>query len=703
MKKGKVIRKGLAAIIALSMLSSTVVIANNSSEESYRQIASSEMQYETNSEHVGAEIYKAFDNNTSTFWDSAWEEGDKGLGETPIEIVVEFNEPQNVTKMEYTPRQDYNLNGMILKYNINAIDAIGDEITLVSNGTWDNDASMKEAVINHEEKIQSITIEILEGSLGGGVSATAATAAEFSFYETVKVASMSQDALAVNEGEAKSLEIVGYENDAVTWTTSNQSVAEVNEDGLVTGVAEGTALITGVTEDNAEAICTVSVSATVAPLRENMVLVFEDNFDGDSLDSSKWNNWCVDLKEEGLFRYGNSPDITVHPDNVEVADGTLRLLGTKEDTTFDSVTSSYRSAMVQTRDIFEPTYGYLEVMVKFADVAGTNPAVWTMPTVDEENGGWLWGDADNFGAEIDILERPHPEGSASYAGLDDQYWITMHYDNYEFTNHTKYHAMPELENPYEWHTFGMYWTEESIEFLLDGEVVATQTDDVPNMAEILILSYGMGGWIGEIADEDLPAVMEVDYVRWYQDMDDVTSETKLNVTEAELEVAEELQLEAITVPENADIVESWVSSNDDVATVSDNGLVKAISSGTATITMTTIKGDVSTCVVTVTDVSDGDGDGDADGNPDGNVDGDGEVGNPDANEDGDGESNPNVDGDGEADLEDPDAENGESEDADKENPKTGDNARVLLIWGTMIASFTAILVLPFIKKLKKGM
>ena len=182
--------------------------------------------------------------------------------------------------------------------------------------------------------------------------------------------------------------------------------------------------------------------------REGYELVFEDNFNGNVLDSSKWNNWCVDLAQSSPFRYGNTPDVAVHPDNAYVQDGTLRLLGSKEETTFDGQTSHYRSGMVQTRDKFEPLYGYMETMIKIPDVAGTNPAIWTMPQAGANSGEWLWGDADNFGAEIDILERPHPEGSASYAHLTDKYQITIHYDNYAFTNHDKFHTEPTLNNPY---------------------------------------------------------------------------------------------------------------------------------------------------------------------------------------------------------------------------------------------------------------
>ena len=65
----------------------------------------------------------------------------------------------------------------------------------------------------------------------------------------------------------------------------------------------------------------------------------------------------------------------------------------------------------------------------------------------------------------------------------------------------------------------MEWTPDYIKFIVDDEVKAIQNKDVPNTPEIFILSYGLGGWIGQIDDTGLPAEMEVDYVRWYQSVD----------------------------------------------------------------------------------------------------------------------------------------------------------------------------------------
>lgn len=513
MKQNRQLSIFFMGALMCGLLSAPVFAAGG--QASVSRIPASELSFEANSEHVAAEIDKAFDLDKNTFWDAAWSEGDKGLGEKPVRIHIKFNRPKDVEKFIYIPRQDDNPNGMILEYSLTGILDNGQEKSLVHKGIWGNNHDAKELIIEGTDKFSALSFTITKGSYLHTISETSAAAAEFEIFENKQELRISSSSLALKAGSSRQLSLENTD-ETVVWSSNNPNVAMVDTDGKVSAKQEGTATITATASTGAAAVCEVSVSSEQAPERKGMKLVFEDNFDGDSLDSAKWNNWCVDLKTSGLFRYGNSPDVVVHPDNAYVKDGTLRLLGSKEITKFDGISSNYRSGMVQTRDKFESRHGYIEAMVKIPEAAGTNPAVWMMPQIDDEKGGWRWGDAENFGAEIDILERPHPEGGAEYAELADKYWVTMHYDNYEYKLHKKYHTKPTLAAPERWHKFGIEWTPESIKFMRDGEVVAVQDKDVPNMPEIFILSYGLGGWIGQIADESLPAEMQVDYVRWYQ-------------------------------------------------------------------------------------------------------------------------------------------------------------------------------------------
>lgn len=76
----------------------------------------------------------------------------------------------------------------------------------------------------------------------------------------------------------------------------------------------------------------------------------------------------------------------------------------------------------------------------------------------------------------------------------------------------------------------------------------------------------------------------------------------LNETQKTLELGGEFALVAAIAPENATNKKvTWNSSNKEVATVSEDGLVKGVSAGTATITATTVDGNkTTTCEITVT-------------------------------------------------------------------------------------------------------
>ena len=92
-----------------------------------------------------------------------------------------------------------------------------------------------------------------------------------------------------------------------------------------------------------------------------------------------------------------------------------------------------------------------------------------------------------------------------------------------------------------------------------------------------------------------------------QDEAEVHPVTAITISPASLnmKVAETRQLTATVLPANAsDPAVKWVSTNKNVVTVDENGMVKAVSAGTANIKVSSLDGsNVSqTCKVTVTEV-----------------------------------------------------------------------------------------------------
>ena len=78
---------------------------------------------------------------------------------------------------------------------------------------------------------------------------------------------------------------------AVTWSSSNASVASVDENGLVKGLSEGTATIMAKAGEKS-ATCEVTVRPSVYEVERAVLVAFYDALDGDHWKNNT--NWCSD-------------------------------------------------------------------------------------------------------------------------------------------------------------------------------------------------------------------------------------------------------------------------------------------------------------------------------------------------------------------------------------------------------------------------
>ena len=70
---------------------------------------------------------------------------------------------------------------------------------------------------------------------------------------------MDTESVEINESATRQLSLRTTVNGTVTWTSSDENVATVNTNGVVTGINAGTAQITATAPNGARAICTVTV------------------------------------------------------------------------------------------------------------------------------------------------------------------------------------------------------------------------------------------------------------------------------------------------------------------------------------------------------------------------------------------------------------------------------------------------------------
>ena len=137
---------------------------------------------------------------------------------------------------------------------------------------------------------------------------------------TITAITLDKTTLAIQQGESGKLTASvtpANSTEALTWTSSNKSVATVAADGTVTAVAPGTAVITAAASSGVKATCTVTVSKralSTQPLYEDsnvkisFVRIERDKYDADEavlyLDvtnkmSSKITFQCVALNLNG--------------------------------------------------------------------------------------------------------------------------------------------------------------------------------------------------------------------------------------------------------------------------------------------------------------------------------------------------------------------------------------------------------------------
>jgi beta-glucanase (GH16 family) len=123
------------------------------------------------------------------------------------------------------------------------------------------------------------------------------------------------------------------------------------------------------------------LSGLELPIPGNWQLEFEDNFDGSSLDGTKWHlgqHWSGMAGAAGLA-----------PENVTVSNGKLQIKSEQRSVTYGGVTKSYAAGEVSSLFNFRQQHGFFEARVKYPAVTGLWPAFWLMP--DRGNYGWKDG------------------------------------------------------------------------------------------------------------------------------------------------------------------------------------------------------------------------------------------------------------------------------------------------------------------------
>ncbi|WP_038160386.1 glycoside hydrolase family 16 protein [Verrucomicrobium sp. BvORR106] len=228
-------------------------------------------------------------------------------------------------------------------------------------------------------------------------------------------------------------------------------------------------------------------------------LVWQDEFDGQVLDATKWAVRAPGLRESAM----------ISAENVSL-DGAGHLLLTT--TEKDGV---IHTGMIGSQGKFSQTYGRWEARIKFHAMEGHHGAFWLQPERREMDAG---NNQHLTGAEIDIIEW-FGAGRKDGGAASNLYWPGE--TGQHLHDGGPLDLAPVLKDGRslsdDFHVYAVEWTPDEYVFFIDEHEVFRTRAGVSRQPQYAILSLLCADWEAPRLDRSkLPESMMVDYVRVYR-------------------------------------------------------------------------------------------------------------------------------------------------------------------------------------------
>ncbi len=238
----------------------------------------------------------------------------------------------------------------------------------------------------------------------------------------------------------------------------------------------------------ASASCLAQLTPLPSAPMPGYKLAWSDEFNDVTLDRGKWD-----------YRTDSKMWSTQKPENVSVANGTLRLAVKKE----DAAGKHYTGAGVISKQAFK--YGYYEARFKTPPGAGWHTSFWMML----HNGKGGTG-ATTSAQELDVCENDSVKRTS--------YGVNVHKWNPKphVAMGGKGVQTPDLSADF--HVFGCEFTPGTVKYFFDGKLVQTVPVSHFSHSKQNIWLTTIASSLGKtkaVDDSKLPAMAEYDYVRFY--------------------------------------------------------------------------------------------------------------------------------------------------------------------------------------------
>lgn len=261
-------------------------------------------------------------------------------------------------------------------------------------------------------------------------------------------------------------------------------------------------------QEPAEASPTASAATREAIAVDEYTLVFNDEFNGEQLDGTKWNTampWGPDLtiNDEMQYYFDTQADNSLEysPFAFDGEAITISAEPTPESLQNSVNGQPYVSGALSSFRKFDWTYGYVEARIDVPEGTGLWPSFWM-----------LGSEFEDLKPQLYIMEFNGAEPNSFY-------------HNYNYTDSEGNLRSPRqheivVEGASEgWQTVGLRWSEGELVFYVNGyPTFQVNGENVSSQAMYLMLNLAVGGLWVDTPDETTPnpAELKVDYVRVYQ-------------------------------------------------------------------------------------------------------------------------------------------------------------------------------------------